>query len=47
MKKIKKKQMKAINGGGFSIGLILGIGTMINFLIGIIDGYTRPLACRG
>lgn len=48
MKKIDKNKMKVINGGGsFSIGLILGLGSIINFLIGVIDGYTRPLACRG
>ena len=47
MKKIDKNKMKVINGGGsFSIGLILGLGSIINFLIGVIDGYTRPLRCN-
>lgn len=47
MKKINKSEMKKINGGGINIGLFIGIGSIITFLIGIIDGYTRPLECRG
>ena len=32
--------------GGASRGVILGtIGLVITFLIGVVDGYLRPLGC--
>lgn len=43
---LTKEELKKINGGGISFGAILGIGAGITFLIGLIDGYVRPLACR-
>ena len=33
-----------INGGGFGLGLL--IGGIATFLIGVIDGFVRPLKCR-
>lgn len=45
MKEIKKQELKKINGGfgwGFAVAIIAGI----TFLIGVFDGYTRPLACN-
>ena len=41
MKKINKNEMKKINGGGINIGLFIGIGSIITFLIGIIDGQIK------
>lgn len=38
------KELKNVSGGG--IGILLGIGGVIVFIIGVIDGFTRPLACR-
>ena len=35
-----------VNGGGFSIGAGFLIGAGIVFLIGVIDGYVRPLKCN-
>lgn len=46
MEKISKTELKNINGGGISFGAGLAIGAGITFLIGLIDGYIRPLACR-
>lgn len=43
---LEEKELKNITGGGFSIGLGLFIGGAITFVIGVIDGYVRPLACR-
>jgi len=46
---IAENQLKEIKGGGAGIftgtvGLILlGVGS---FLIGLIDGFLRPLSCR-
>lgn len=46
MKELKKEELLNINGGGFHIGIGVGIVAGITFLIGLIDGYVRPLACR-
>ena len=43
---IKDNELKTINGGGISIGTGFIIGGIVAFLIGVIDGYVRPLACR-
>lgn len=44
-KLIKDEELKNISGG-FSLGAGLLIGGFVTFLIGVIDGYVRPLACR-
>ena len=38
MIKLNKNELMNVNGGGFSIGA--------GFLIGVIDGYVRPLKCN-
>ncbi len=48
MKKIDNFKMKKISGGaGFSIGLAIGFSAVLNFLIGVVVGYTNPSKCRG
>ena len=42
---LKREELKQINGG-FNITTGIIIGTVVTFLIGLFDGYTRPLACR-
>ena len=44
MQELDSKELKAINGGGIGTWLLIGGG--IVFLIGVIDGYVRPLACN-
>ena len=46
MEKLKSNDLKKINGGGVSatVGILIGAG--IVFLIGLIDGYVRPLKCN-
>lgn len=44
--KLENKQLQEVNAGGFSIGLLFGIGAAITFLIGVVDGFVRPLACH-
>lgn len=46
MGKLKNNDLKKINGGGVSatVGILIGAG--IVFLIGLIDGYVRPLKCN-
>lgn len=45
MKELNSNELSNINGGsGFAIGL--GIVAGITFIIGVIDGYVRPLRCN-
>lgn len=46
MKELNSQELQNINGGAFKIGVGIGIVAGITFLIGVIDGYVRPLACR-
>jgi len=46
MKNLTIKEMKNINGGGFNVGLWVGIGAGVSFIIGLIDGLIRPLKCN-
>lgn len=39
-------ELKQVNGGAFKFGLVTIIGAGISFLIGLIDGYMRPLSCN-
>lgn len=43
---IREEELKKITGGGISFGTGLLIGAGLTFLVGLIDGYIRPLACR-
>ena len=45
MTKLNEFEMKRIKGGA-SITAILGIGSLITFIAGIIDGFARPLKCN-
>ena len=45
MKLLNELELKEIKGG-WSLTGILGIGSIFTFLIGIVDGYLRPLGCR-
>ncbi len=46
MKNLSLEEMKQISGGGINIGLWLGIGAGVSFIIGLIDGIIRPLKCN-
>lgn len=46
MIEIKEHDLKEINGGGISIWGGIGIVSGIIFLIGVIDGFVRPLKCN-
>ena len=44
--KLNNLEMKKIIGGGISVMTVFGIGSLITFIAGIIDGFARPLKCR-
>lgn len=46
MKELRKDELIETEGGAFSVGAIFAIGGIITFLIGVIDGYVRPLKCN-
>ncbi len=46
MQLICNSELKKISGGGISFGAIFGISAGLTFLIGLLDGYVRPLSCR-
>lgn len=46
METLNEKELKKINGGGISLGTGLLIGAGVIFLIGLVDGYIRPLKCN-
>lgn len=41
---LNDNELNNIKGGGFS--LFIGIGSLITFLIGVFDGYVRPIKCK-
>ena len=44
MKELNKNELKQVVGGGTGTILIIIAGVV--FLIGVIDGYMRPLPCN-
>lgn len=46
IKEITEKELKQLNGGGLSLLGLTGIISGAIFLIGVIDGYVRPLRCN-
>ena len=46
MQKISIEDLKKITGGGMSFGIGALIGAGVVFLIGLLDGFVRPLKCN-
>ena len=46
MREIEENELEKVRGGGSSSWVGLGIGALVIFIIGVIDGYTRPLSCN-
>ena len=44
MKELSVNELSDVKGGGAAIGLAIVAG--ITFLIGVIDGFVRPLRCK-
>lgn len=43
---MNQKELMKVNGGGIGFGLGLLISAGIVFLIGVVDGFVRPLKCN-
>lgn len=43
---LTKDELLNIRGGGISFGVAALIGAGIAFIIGVIDGISRPLRCN-
>lgn len=43
---IEEKEMKSVNGGAISFGIIAGACAGIVYLIGVLSGYTNPDKCN-
>lgn len=46
MRTLEAEQLQTINGGGWKSKVFLGLAGIGIFIVGVIDGYFRPLACR-
>ena len=46
MVELNNKELMQVKGGGISLGTGLLITAGVVFVIGIIDGYVRPLKCN-
>lgn len=46
MKEIESKELEKVKGGGISPWAAIGIGAVLVFIIGVYDGFTRPLSCN-
>lgn len=43
---LQTEELSNITGGGISTGVLAVLGGVVAFVIGVIDGYLRPLACN-
>ena len=43
---MNNEELMSIKGGVSKTILIGGLGVIISFIIGVLDGYMRPLSCN-
>ena len=43
---LTKEEMKSYKGGSISAGVVAGVIAGVSFIVGILDGFTRPFRCR-
>lgn len=46
MRELSKEELNGINGGMSIATKIFLIGGIVSFVIGVLDGFTRPLKCN-
>ena len=43
---LQNEELMNITGGAVNYGVLAVIGGVVAFVIGVIDGYLRPLSCN-
>lgn len=43
---LSNEELTEVVGGGIKLGVAIAIAAIVTFVIGVIDGYTRPLSCN-
>ena len=46
MEIVNKEELNSITGGGITFKFIMGLITAGTFIVGLVDGFLRPLKCR-
>lgn len=46
MEILKQEELNCVKGGGITLKVIMGFITAGTFIVGLIDGFLRPLKCR-
>ena len=46
MKSMKQEELKQVKGGGVNWSLMAGIGAVVSFFVGVIDGLINPKKCN-
>lgn len=46
MKSLKHEELKKVKGGGINLSMIAGIGSIVSFFVGVIDGLINPKKCN-
>ena len=43
---LSKNELIEIKGGAIKYGIYIAIGAAVTFIIGLVDGFLRPLKCN-
>ncbi|MDE6141332.1 MAG: hypothetical protein K2G03_01890 [Bacilli bacterium] len=43
---LSNEDLNEVVGGGIKIGVSIVVAAVVTFVIGVIDGYFRPLKCN-
>jgi hypothetical protein len=46
LRQLKSNELENIRGGGALFKIAMGFLTAGSFIVGLVDGYLRPLKCR-
>ncbi len=46
MKELSQQELKEVSGGGITFGAAALVTMGVIFVIGIVDGFVRPLKCQ-
>lgn len=43
---LSNEELNEVVGGGLKIGVSIVVAAFVTFIIGVVDGYFRPLKCN-